>query len=122
MLGVFFFISHLFFGNLTAKAGLRATFRSGQAVHTGYITDITPERSLLLMPSVHLTYHTPSFHNLSLSYTRRASSPSAIDLSPFVFYSENSFSLGNPDLRPSFTHNVEGSWSKILRRLRQRGC
>ena len=104
-------------GNLTAKAGMRlGRTHSGVAYH-GYTDHTTLCDWWEPVPSLHLSYHTPSFHNFTFSYTYRTSTPSASQLSPFIFFSQNSYSTGNPDLRPSGTHNMEGGWSKYFEKL-----
>jgi outer membrane receptor protein involved in Fe transport len=53
-------------------------------------------------------------HNFTLSYTLRTSTPSATDLTRFIVFSNESYEIGNTDLLPSHTHNLEGGWNKFF--------
>lgn len=112
-LGTYFTIQHKF-GDFTIKGGLRARYS-----HENYQIWNSPEDNVIqnninLLPSLHLSYRTKSMHNFRLSYTRRVSNPSAQQLSTFVTYSEDAFSMGNPDLLPTHTNNVEFAWTKFF--------
>ena len=105
-------------GNLTLKVGLRAQDNilkhdwsyAGIPNSTVYV-----DTSYFgLVPSLHLSYRTATMHNFSLSYTRRYSSPSPDQLSTFVEYDDYSTSTGNPNLRLSYTHNLEAAWNKYF--------
>ena len=102
------------FGNFAAKVGLRLEQSIGSATYTGYTTEVSRENYLIPSPSVHLSYRTPSMHNFTLSYTLRTSTPSATDLTRFIVFSNESYEIGNPDLLPSHTHNLEGGWNKFF--------
>ena len=102
------------FGNFAAKVGLRLEQSIGTATYTGYTTEVSRENYLVPTPSVHLSYSTPSMHNFSLSYTLRTSTPSAPNLTRFIIFSSESYEIGNPDLLPSHTHNLEGGWNKFF--------
>ena len=102
------------FGNFAAKVGLRLEQSTGTATYTGYTTEVSRENYLIPSPSVHLSYRTPSMHNFSLSYTLRTTTPSATDLTRFIVFSNESYEIGNPDLLPSHTHNLEGGWNKYF--------
>ncbi len=104
-------------GNLTAQLGMQLGVTHSGVTYRGYIDTTTRCNWLEPVPSLHLSYHTATFHNFTLSYTYRTSSPSATQLSPFVFFHDNSFSTGCPDLRPSGNHNIEGGWSKYFENL-----
>lgn len=101
-------------GGMTVKAGLQIGEKRLSATHDGYTHVVTTGRWPVWVPSLHLSYRTPSMHNFSLSYTHRSTMPTAEDLTSFVFYDINSYSLGNPALVPSHTHNVEGGWNKFF--------
>lgn len=102
------------FGNFAAKVGLRLEQSIGTATYTGYTTEVSRENYLIPSPSVHLSYRTPSMHNFTLSYTLRTTTPSATDLTRFIVFSNESYEIGNPDLLPSHTHNLEGGWNKYF--------
>ena len=102
------------FGNFAAKVGLRLEQSTGTATYTGYTTEVSRENYLVPTPSIHLSYNTPSMHNFSLSYTLRTSTPSAPNLTRFIIFNNESYEIGNPDLLPSHTHNLEGGWNKFF--------
>jgi len=63
-----------------------------------------------LFPSLFTSYKLSESHTFELSYSYRISRPRFRHLLPFSNYSNNrSLSTGNPNLRPEFTHSVEGS-------------
>jgi outer membrane cobalamin receptor len=64
-----------------------------------------------IVPSIHASYSTKNNHSFTLSYTRRFEIPSTMRLSPFVIYYEDSYTVGNPDLRMRYTHNMEIGWT-----------
>ena len=105
------------FGRFTVKGGLRSEYK---IYDLHYFT--APEYDLTkgfwgLFPSLHLTYRTKSMHNFKLSYTRRVRNPSSQNLTTFITYGEESFSMGNPDLRSAYTNSVEAGWTKFIRKF-----
>lgn len=102
------------FGNFTVKGGLRTEYE-------GYDLKFksAPQYDMRkgywgLFPSLHLSYRTKSMHNFKLSYTRRVDNPSTDELSPFIFYDEDSYRTGNPDLRQAYTNSLEAGWTKFF--------
>ena len=85
----------------------------------GELTDIlaefvnTPEATskqnyFNIFPSAHLSYKFDTEKTLQLSYSYRLSRPRFRELLPFSGYSNNrSLFIGNPNLRPEFTHSIE---------------
>lgn len=102
------------FGNFSVKVGTNAGQKFLSGDWNGYTRDSVNRSYFVWIPSVHLSYHTESMHNFSLSYTRRTSVPTPGQLTSFVEYSTDSYSVGNPNLQPSFTHNLECSWDKYF--------
>ncbi|MBZ4034657.1 TonB-dependent receptor family protein [Flavobacterium sp. 17A] len=71
-----------------------------------------------LFPTFFGSYHKNENNDFSLSYGKRIRRPSFSLLNPFrVYISSNSYSEGNPFLKPSFSDNFEftHSYKKILR-------
>ncbi len=101
-------------GNFTAKAGLRAEGRFLNGTYDDDDTYRVKKSYPYLVPSIHLSYRTENFHNFSFSYTRRASAPSGNQLCTYKLYGNESFSTGNPALRMSYAHNLEGAWNKYF--------
>ncbi|WP_345272778.1 TonB-dependent receptor domain-containing protein [Flaviramulus aquimarinus] len=61
-----------------------------------------------LFPSFYASYKKNENNNFSISYGKRIERPRFRDLNPFrVVISSNTFSIGNPFLRPSFVDNFE---------------
>lgn len=114
--GAYFTIQHKF-GNFTIKGGLRARYSHEFYQILNSPKDNVIQNNFNLLPSLHLSYRTKSMHNFRLSYTRRVSNPSAQRLSTFVTYSEDAFSMGNPDLLPSHTNNIEFAWTKFFNKF-----
>ncbi len=81
-----------------------------------------PEHDALLhfaywRPSLHISYCTPSMHNFSFSYTRKTQFPWVRYFTSKKVYEEESFSVGNPDLKPTLIDVFELSWAKYSERL-----
>ena len=81
-----------------------------------------PEHDALLhfaywRPSLHISYRTPSMHNFSFSYTRKTQYPWVRYFTSKKVYEEESFSVGNPDLKPTLIDVFELSWIKYSDRL-----
>lgn len=105
------------FGNFTIKGGLR-----GEYIYEDYQILNSPSDNVGkgyfgLFPSLHLSYRTKSMHNFKLSYTRRVSNPDAQQLSTFITYNEDSYSIGNPALKQTFTNSVEAGWTKFFQKF-----
>lgn len=95
---------------LTLKGGLRVGSVWLHREHNIASCDFT-KHYLHLVPSIHASYATQSNHNFTLSYTRRFGTPSVGQLTPFIVYGDDSYSVGNPDLRMSYSHNAEAGWT-----------
>jgi outer membrane receptor protein involved in Fe transport len=64
-----------------------------------------------LFPSAHLSYKLSPDRTVQLSYSYRLSRPRFRDLMPFSNYSDvRSINVGNPNLRPEYTHSIEGGF------------
>ena len=77
----------------------------------------TPEYDTLmvfghLLPSLHLSYRTDSQHNFGFSYTRKTDYPWMRYFTRRINYEEESFTTGNPLLKPTLIDVFELSWSK----------
>ena len=102
------------FGNLTVKLGFRAGHGHTEGTWNGH-TSATVDRTIIEpLPSVHLTYRTKNMHNFSLSWTRRVAAPDADDLTSFITYGTENYSVGNPDLKSTVSQNLEGRWDKYF--------
>src|SRR5690606_38641047 len=64
-----------------------------------------------VFPSSHLAYKLTEDKTLQLSYSYRLSRPYFRELMPFSNYSNNrTLWTGNPNLRPEYTHSIEGGY------------
>ena len=91
-------------------------------VYYDYISDMPfADKNTLyfwnIRPSIHLTYRTENMHNIKLNYSMRMLHPDEEELSTFRRYGEDSYSMGNPSLKNSFTHNMEAGWQKFFERF-----
>ena len=102
------------FGNFTLKGGLRSEYQLFDMKFLDHEAYNLQKHYWGLYPSIHLSYRTKSMHNFKLSYTRRVNNPSASELTPYRSYGEDSFSMGNPELRQAFTNSVEAGWTKFI--------
>ena len=101
--------------HLTLKGGVRAYRKWKQA----YFTDLPAETTQYdvdkafwdFIPSFHASYSTDGGHNFTLSYTRRFMSPGSKLWSTYTWLGTEDYELGDPDLRFSHTHNLEGGWT-----------
>ena len=105
------------FGQLTVKPGL-----SYETVFMRARYFDTPEYDTLMrfahwLPSLHLSYRTESQHNFSLGYTRKTDYPWMRYFTRRIVYSEESFSTGNPLLKPTLIDAFEVSWAKYWEHL-----
>lgn len=82
---------------------------------TGFSENLNQEtinNYLKLFPTFYASYKKNENHNFSLNYGRRIRRPSFSLLNPFrVYISSNSYSEGNPFLKPSFSDNFEWAHS-----------
>jgi iron complex outermembrane receptor protein len=61
-----------------------------------------------LFPTAYLGYTTNPKNSFSLSYGRRINRPNYQDLNPFYYFLDKyTYELGNPFLKPQFSHNVD---------------
>ncbi len=105
------------FGRLTVKPGISWEHTRVKATYHD-----TPEYDTLMhfaywRPSLHLSYRTPSMHNFSFSYTRKTDYPWVRYFTRRAVYSEESFSIGNPLLKPTLIDVFELSWAKYYDQL-----
>ncbi len=64
-----------------------------------------------LFPNAFINYKPSADHSFTLSYSERIDRPGFRELDPFRWYSTpNNYSTGNPQLRPSYSHNFELSY------------
>ncbi|MDX2134159.1 MAG: TonB-dependent receptor family protein [Saprospiraceae bacterium] len=97
------------------QAGLRVESSFYQGDLPDADTSFTNDYPLSLFPSTFFTYKLNEEDNLQLSYTRRINRPNFFQLIPFPDYSDSLLlQVGNPNLRPEFTNNVELAYQNIF--------
>lgn len=101
-------------GRLTAKAGLRAELSNCRAQLEGNALAYQNKLYFDVMPSIHLTYSTEKMDNFKFNYTRRFAHPEASQIAPYRNYNLESFTIGNPALLTSYTHNLEAGYTKFI--------
>ena len=109
--GVYASADRQFSQSLYAKIGLR--YENSKV--TGH-QDIGSEENNYtfgrLLPSVLVSMNTGRIGRFSLSYSMGISRPIFNDLNPFKYYTTTSdYFSGNPDLKPSLSHNAEINYS-----------
>lgn len=106
------------FGSFTLQLGLGLDYEQTALSYVNMVfPDDTTYRFLTWNPSVHLSYRTQSMHTFKASYTLRTNTPSAYNMTTFRNYGEDSYSIGNRNLIPSYTHNAEAGWTKYFSRF-----
>lgn len=105
------------FGNFTVKGGVRSEYEMYDLSYANSPEDHLNKHYWGLYPSLHLSYRTENMHNFKLSYSRRVNNPLADDLTTFVTYSDESLSMGNPNLRPAYTNSLEAGWTKFINKF-----
>ena len=104
-------------GGFTLSSGLGIGLDNEDYQYTSpyaWNCDHVSETDLTFRPSIHLTYRTESMHNLKLNYSMRMAIPEGRQITTFRSYGEDSYSVGNPNLDPSYTHSLEAGWQKFF--------
>lgn len=93
------------------QAGLRMenTIARGSQAGNDVQKDSSFKKSYTqLFPSAFVSYALSEDHQFALSYGRRIERPNYQDMNPFMeFLDQYTYSQGNPNLAPQFTHNIE---------------
>ena len=92
--------------HFNTKLGLRGEFTHSEG--NWLSADSTTGRNYFdLFPTAFFGYNPTKDWSMDMSYTRRINRPSYWQLNPFRSYSStHSYTEGNPDLKPSYTHQV----------------
>lgn len=65
-----------------------------------------------LFPAAFITYKLPDNQTIGASYSTRINRPNFWDMMPFIDDSDpNNYRLGNPQLKPAYTHNAEMTYN-----------
>jgi len=93
------------------KTGIRGehTISSGNSIAASTINNL---EYFELFPTFYLLYTLNENHNFSLDYSRKLDRPKYQDLNPFSYFlNEVNFNIGNPNLIPSFSHNLSFNYT-----------
>tara|TARA_R110002126_G_C10489807_1_gene503471 strand:+ start:20087 stop:22420 length:2334 start_codon:yes stop_codon:yes gene_type:complete len=94
---------------LTMQFGLRFEDTKTKGFNAS-LNQTTPNNYSKFFPSLYFSYAKNDNNNFNFSYGKRINRPNFRDLNPFRFYiNDNSYSVGNPFLQPSFSDNFEVS-------------
>jgi iron complex outermembrane receptor protein len=99
--------NHEFTKKWSAQLGLRMenTNASGRQVVKSENFD---RHYTQLFPTAYVAFKPTEKHQLSVNYGRRIERPDYDDLNPFFsFVDKYTYQVGNPNLKPQFTHNIE---------------
>ncbi|UYQ91056.1 TonB-dependent receptor family protein [Chitinophaga horti] len=94
-------------GNLGYQVGLRV--ENSQLTGYSFSKDTSVNNSFLnVFPSLFLKYNLPNDHNLIFNYSTRIDRPDFNQLLPYINNSDTmNIRVGNPGLKPAFTHKFE---------------
>lgn len=96
--------------SLTLKGGLRCESMKGIVIYPDDSSYNFSHKSVLLTPSIHLTYTNNKQQTFALGYTYRTGIPNTGDFSSRKIYTLDGFATGNPLIKQSTTHNLELKW------------
>ena len=99
---------------VTMTLGLRGYWNRCHYSLDALFPDDTSFAYFYLKPSLRLTYRTKSMHYFCFSYSLATSMPSAENLSTSRRYDEDSYKVGNPLLKPGYTHDIDLSWNRYF--------
>ncbi|BAV06346.1 Outer membrane receptor proteins, mostly Fe transport [Filimonas lacunae] len=100
----------------SSQLGVRAenTNANGNQVTTGETFD---RHYTQLFPTVFVGFNPNAKNQLGLSYGRRIERPDYENMNPFYYFLDKyTYQVGNPNLRPQFSHNIElnHTWNGFL--------
>ncbi|CCH00081.1 TonB-dependent receptor [Fibrella aestuarina BUZ 2] len=102
-------------GKWTVQAGLRAEHSTVRGRSTDLAENVVPKPDttyLNLFPTAFVQYQASDKSQFGLNYGRRIGRPSYQDMNPFIYQVDPYTSQrGNPYLRPTYTHNLEVSYT-----------
>lgn len=99
------------FKKLDLQLGLRAEQTNSKG-ESPTLQQVRKDHYISFFPSADLTYNQSDDQQFSLSYRRKIERFGFDIVNPFIVYqNQYAYYQGNPDIRPSYSHNLELSWS-----------
>ena len=105
------------FGRFTVKPGVDLEYTTLKGVFPNEHWYDFSKTFIYAHPSLYLTYATESQHNFSVGYTHKTDYPYVRKFSPRILYQEDSYDVGNPDLKPASTHVFKAEWTKYWKKF-----
>ena len=107
--------------NWSFQLGLRAESRAyaGNILNKHGLDSLPFKTSypISLFPSAFINYKVDDKQDLQLNYSKRISPPNFFQLLPFPDYSDpQNISVGNPGLKPQFTHSFEVAYNNAYKK------
>ena len=102
--------------NLSIGAAVAPYALTGTKIDNNTGAAVSTSRTFFrVVPAFRSTYSWSRTERLTVNYTGRNNEPDFTTIQPFVDRSNpNRIVVGNPDLKPSFTHTVTGQYSNYL--------
>lgn len=93
------------------EVGLRAENTQTEGVSIS-LNKVTPNKFLEFFPTIYLGYTLNENKSFYINYGRRITRPNFNSLNPFKWFSDPyTYVEGNPNLRPTYSHNLELNFS-----------
>jgi len=102
--------------NLSIGAAVVTTVLSGTQVDNNTNNNVSTSRSdLRLIPVFRYSYFWSSVERFQVSYSGSNTEPNFQQIQPFTDRSDpNNIIIGNPNLKPTFNHNITASYNKYF--------
>ncbi len=101
--------------NFTEKTGLKVGLRGEYTYNKGYLENLDTaheQKYFNIFPNISFRQQLIKNHELGFSYRYSLYRPGYYSLNPFLYRnSQYSYSQGNPELKPQYTHNLSLSYS-----------
>ena len=99
---------------LTMSIDLWGQSKRLRSEYRKFFPDSSTYHFLTVEPSLNLTLRTKSMHYLRFKYNLAFTNPSTSNLTASRTYGEDSYSIGNPNIKSSHTHKFNLSWNKYF--------
>lgn len=113
--------AYFIYGNVYKKFKYQAGLRFEQAFTESRQVTLNQlyERDFYnFFPSLHLKYAPKEENEFSFSYSKRITRPGNNQLNPYPDYTDKyNYRVGNPYLKPEFTHSLELSYGKFSKKI-----